>query len=74
MEKVETENELGFAVYINGKPNLTLMPQEEMNALCSVLLVLMEKEVWLLNMIGRMFLLESKGNKVGAAFAVECEF
>ena len=45
MEKVEIENELNLAVYINGKPDLTLMPQEVLDTLCSALLALMDSEL-----------------------------
>lgn len=45
MEKIETENNLNLAVYVNGKPNLALMPIEALDALCVALLSLLESEV-----------------------------
>ena len=45
MEKVEIESSLGLAVYINGKPNLALMPKETLDALCTSLLALIEAEI-----------------------------
>ncbi len=40
MEKVEIENSLNLDIYINGKPDLTLMPNEVIDAFCSALLSL----------------------------------
>lgn len=45
MEKIEIENSLGLVVYVNGKPNLALMPKEMMDVLCASLLSFMEKGI-----------------------------
>ena len=45
MEKIEIENSIGLAVYINGKTNLALMSKETLDALCSSLLALIEAEI-----------------------------
>ncbi len=44
MEKIENENSMGLAVYINGRPDLSLMPKEVLDELCSALLSLLEEE------------------------------
>lgn len=41
MQEIQTNNKLGLKVFINGKPNLALMPKETLDALCSSLLALM---------------------------------
>lgn len=38
MQEIQTNNELGLAVYINGMPKLELMSKEVMDELCTTLL------------------------------------
>lgn len=45
MEKIDIQNDLGLMVYVNGKPNLSLISQDVMDVLCAALLSLMETEL-----------------------------
>ncbi len=45
MKEIQIPNNLDLKVYINGKPDLQLMPKEALDELCSALLSLLEEEV-----------------------------
>ncbi len=44
MKEIQIPNALELKVYINGKPDLSLMPKETLDELCSALLSLLEEE------------------------------
>ncbi len=45
MKEMQIPNDLELKVYINGKPDLSLMPNEVLDELCSALRSLMEEEI-----------------------------